>query len=58
MKAPPQCTGRHWLPARDWKFCDLPAKARMLSREGESTEDKDTGKVSLLSGHLHIYRNK
>jgi hypothetical protein len=53
----PQCFGRHWLPARDWKYCDLQAKARMLGREGESTEDKDSGKVS-LPGHLHIHRNK
>lgn len=32
----PQCTGRHWLPARDWKYCDLQAKVRKLSREREA----------------------
>lgn len=46
-EGPPQCTGRHWLPSRDWKYCDLQAKARTLSTEAESTEDKGSGEVSL-----------
>lgn len=54
-KGPSQCIGGHRRPSRDWKYCDL--QARMLSRERESTEDKDSGKGS-LSGHLHLHRSK
>lgn len=56
-EGPSQCIGRHWLPARDWQYSDLQAKARMFTREGQSMEDEDRGKGS-LSGRLHIHTSK
>jgi len=47
MKTGPSAFGGTGFQPGTGKYCDLQAKARMLRREGKSTEDQGSGRTSL-----------